>query len=96
MNLAKKKVKKLTKPAPVVLKIWDSSEMAEIWIGKSQEFVGNFWDYHPGCHGTKFKIKGKTLDVGKDWKGPHSLAYLLANLIGTSVKVEKIETEWTD
>lgn len=82
------------KVQPIIVKDWPNNEMAEIWQGKEQHFCGNYWDFHPGCMGTKFKINGKWKDVGSNWKGKESLAYLLANLTGAKVTFKEYQTDW--
>lgn len=33
------------------LKVDDYSEMATIYLDNKVIMTGNFWDFHPGCHG---------------------------------------------
>lgn len=28
-----------------------SCDMAEVWVNERCVYMGNFWDYYPGCHG---------------------------------------------
>jgi len=34
-----------------------SCEMAEVQLNGQQVFLGNYWDYHPGCHGNIMPAK---------------------------------------
>ena len=79
---------------PVVLKLWPSNEMAEIWHGQDNLFCGNLWDYHPGCHGSKFNLGGTSVDLGSHWRGCQSLASLMANALGTKVVVKTYKRDW--
>lgn len=42
-----------TKSKKIHLKVCEDSSMAWVYIDGVREYVGNFWDYHPGCFGTK-------------------------------------------
>ncbi len=85
---------KKTKVQPIVVKRWPSCEMAEIWQGKEQHFVGNYWDFHPGCMGTDFRINGKWKDVGREWKGVDCLANLLARLTNATIVYKEYKRDW--
>jgi hypothetical protein len=41
-----------TKKVSVGLFTDNSCEMAKVKIGNQVVFEGNFWDFHPGCHGS--------------------------------------------
>ena len=53
---------------------YEDEEMAFILIDKELVFLGNYWDFHPNCHGTSiggYELKGL-------WSGGiDSLAYAL-------------------
>jgi hypothetical protein len=79
------------KSKPKVTAIYDDSqEMGEILIDGESEFLGNYWDFHPGCSGTQFRWKKKIIDLKGIWKEnvtPIVLANLIAAKIGgTAVK----------
>ncbi len=40
----------------VLVKIDDSCEMAEVSVNDQCVMMGNFWDFHPGCHGIKISF----------------------------------------
>lgn len=84
--------------APIVLKIWNGNEMAEIVQGKESLDLGNFWDFHPGCSGTKFKINGKFVDLKKKWtediRGPHAVAAMVAKAAGVKLVVKVSDGDW--
>lgn len=46
----------------------DSCEMAKVYVNNKCIMEGNFWDFHPGCHG---------IDEYGDW---NSLAQLVQQL----------------
>lgn len=86
-----------TKVAPIILKRWPSNEMAEIVQGNVKHFLGNYWDFHPGCMGTEFRLHGENggwTDIGRNWRGTHSLAQLLANLTGAKLVVKDYKRDW--
>lgn len=55
---------------PVYLSVHPDTLMAQIRMDGKQMFLGNYWDFHPGCHGP---ISGIT-----DFNGPEDLAQQLA------------------
>jgi hypothetical protein len=85
---------KITKVEPYILKIWPKNQMAEIMQGDQCVFIGNFWDFHPGCHGTKMWINDKYVDIGRQWAGAHDLAYLLAAKAKSKVIVKEYKRKW--
>lgn len=56
-------------------------DMAEIRIGGKAIYVGNFWDYHPGCHGVPYGYRTTDDDefhcilarVNPQWRGHRML-----------------------
>lgn len=57
-------------------------DMAEIRISGQTIYSGNFWDYHPGCHGVPYLYSKTDEDefhrilarVKPDWRGYRTLA----------------------
>ena len=78
---------------PIILTIWYGDEMAEISQGGEQLDYGNFWDFHPGCSGTKFLINGKWVDLNKQWnesiRGPEAVAKMVAKAAGAKLIIKK-------
>lgn len=33
-------------------------DMAKVSVNNQCFLLGNFWDFHPGCHGNSFEFKG--------------------------------------
>jgi len=44
----------MSKPK-VRLSIYEPHDMARVTVNGEEIFLGNFWDFHPGCYGTKFR-----------------------------------------
>lgn len=68
--------------------------MAEINQGEKNVFLGNYWDFHPGCHGTELWVNNKYVDIGRQWVGPHGLAQLLAAKAKTKVITKEYKRAW--
>ncbi|MHC4799321.1 MAG: hypothetical protein ACYTF1_22010 [Planctomycetota bacterium] len=72
------------------------SEMAELREGKSETlFIGNFWDFHPGCHGTEITFaNGDTIDFIDEWDfvGPKPTARMIANKINAKLVIKERKT----
>ena len=76
----------LKKPRKLTIWFYSPHKMAELREGSHSIFMGNLWDFHPGCHGTVFTMKdGKKIDVGNTWAGPGGLARELALRIEADV-----------
>lgn len=73
----------------IVLQIYRPHSMAKVLQGKKTLFLGNFWDFHPGCHGTTFHLEdGSDIEI-KDFYGCRNFAELVARKIGGKVKVKE-------
>ncbi len=69
----------------IILKEDFSCEMAEVDLNGENVFMGNFWDYHPGCY-------GHILSKKYDWEGISGFVNALARYIqdrGKKVTVRK-------
>jgi hypothetical protein len=87
------------KQKPLVLKIWNDSEMAELWQGKKQLYMGNFWDFHAGCMGTKFTFEdGSKYDFKNEWtkeiRRPIEVAGMVSAYLKTTYKVKHMKNRW--
>lgn len=83
----------------LTLRLWPANSMAELLDGKTTVFIGNTWDWHPGCHGTILMLAGgKRLDLSKEWsdmvRGPHAVAYMIASKLGARLKVKTYKRAW--
>ena len=58
---------------PIIIYKDTSCEMAEVWFGKHCVMSGNYWDFHPECHGI--------WQYGK-FNSPEELALRLYELYG--------------
>ena len=92
----KTRIIKVKSPEPYVLKVWPKSKMAEIVQGNQHVFLGNFWDFHPGCHGTKLWVNDKYVDVGSQWAGAFDLARLLAAKAKSKVIIKEYKRAWRE
>ena len=61
------------KPIEVQLLEYPEFEMAFIQINKETVYTGNYWDFHPFCHG---KVIGG-FNVGEKWLGRYHLSLAL-------------------
>jgi hypothetical protein len=86
----------MSKKRKLTLYMYPPHEMAEIKEGRYSIFLGNYWDFHAGCYGTKLPMKDDSiLDLTKDWKtgqGPEFLVNLIARKIGADVEVKERKT----
>ncbi len=92
-----KKPVKAVKPRKLTLWIYEPDEMAELREGVHQLRLGNYWDFHAGCSGTKMLFKdGKVIDFKKEWndmvRTPMSVAQMVALKIGATVDVKYRKT----
>lgn len=57
--LAKRRVPlRKTVPNKVLIRVDRSCDMAEVEVNGKCIMMGNFWDFHPGCHGFDLKFRG--------------------------------------
>lgn len=82
-----------------VLTLWlyEPYEMAKLKDGRCTLHVGNYWDFHAGCSGTKISFKdGNIIDFEKEWtdgiRRPWSMAEMVAKKIGATVVIKKRKT----
>lgn len=69
----------------LTLELYKPSEMARLMDGRHEIFLGNYWDFHAGCHGTELIMRdGKTIDLKDEWisNRPFGLASLLTKKLG--------------
>lgn len=60
-----------------------SCEMAKVKLNKAWIMEGNYWDFHPGCHG---------INTYGDFKGPDGLATAIASYLqkkGETVEIKR-------
>lgn len=62
-----------------VIDIHKPYEMARVKLNGEIIFLGNFWDYHPGCHGTVWEVNGKNIELGDDWECYESFCQYVRN-----------------
>ena len=68
----------------ILLKEDSSCDMAEVELNGENIFTGNFWDYHPGCH-------GNILPENYEWDGREGFVESLRSYIinlGEKVVIE--------
>lgn len=73
----------------IVLQVYRPHRMAKVLQGKTTLFLGNFWDFHPGCHGTIFRLEDGTEIEIPNFYGPRNFAEIVARRIGGKVKVKE-------
>jgi hypothetical protein len=80
----------------LILHLWPANNMAELLDGKTTVFIGNTWDWHPGCHGTTLRLRRKLVDI--KWpdyvRGPHAVAQMIAEQVGARLKVKVYKRAW--
>jgi hypothetical protein len=55
----------------VALYLDSSCSMAKVTVNEKYFFEGNYWDFHPGCHGPiDIKVGNKVIAVLDDFHGP--------------------------
>lgn len=66
---------------------YEPERMARVRHGKEILFLGNVWDFHPGCHGTTFKLDrlDKTLELN-NFQGPGDFAGQVASAVNGTVR----------
>jgi hypothetical protein len=71
-------------------------QMAEIQVNGEQLYVGNYWDYHPGCHGIPYLCTPESHPVlayvKPNWRGPRALLSEVVRILkeqGHAVAVEE-------
>ncbi len=74
----------------IVAETYEPSEMAQVVVNRRVVFIGNFWDFHPGCYGTEITVRDNTknpinIDLDDVW-GRKCSAKTLANLIAMKLK----------
>ena len=73
----------------IVLHLHKPYSMAMIKQGKEIIFLGNYWDFHPGCHGTEFRLENGSIVNVNNFSGPRNFAELIARKIGVKVVVKE-------
>ena len=63
--------------------------MAMVKQGKKVLFLGNFWDFHPGCHGTKFDLEDGSEVTIVNFRGATDFARAVAKKTGGKVIIKK-------
>jgi hypothetical protein len=82
----------------LTLWIHQKHEMAELREGRSHSlFLGNFWDFHAGCGGTKLTFAdGTTVDFREEWtdsiRRPRPMARMVADKMGAELTVRYRKT----
>jgi hypothetical protein len=82
-----KKQRKLT------LWLHEEYEMAALMEGRYILHLGNYWDFHAGCHGSVMLFAdGTKIDFDKEWTDeinrPWSVAEMVAEKIGATVETK--------
>lgn len=67
----------------IEIKIDESCDMAAVYLNGELIMSGNFWDFHPGCHG---------IHKYGDFKGYSDLAIAIASKVGNA---EIIKSEYS-
>lgn len=84
------------KPKTITVELYPPNEMARILVGREVVHLGNYWDFHSGCHGPVMLIGGKKVDFGKEWhesiRRPVPVAHMIAAKIGGKVVVKTRKT----
>lgn len=58
MSIADDLKGKTKKNNVIYLGVDKSCDMAFVQLNKKTILLGNFWDFHPGCHGHTFAFRG--------------------------------------
>lgn len=66
----------------ILVKTDSLCEMAEVWLNGELVMSGNFWDFHPGCHG---------INKYGDFKGYTGLVNAIQTTVG---KCEVIKEDY--
>lgn len=86
----------MSKQRKLTLWVYEQHEMAALKEGRTLLHIGNYWDFHPGCMGTKIHLRDGVIDFAKEWKEiirqPWSVAEMVAKKIGATVVVKKRRT----
>lgn len=81
----------------LTLWLYEPHEMAELKEGRHGLIIGNYWDFHAGCYGTKmFFADGSEIDFADEWtesiRRPWAVAEMVAKRIGATVVTKKRKT----
>lgn len=83
-------------PKKITVELYEPHEMAQIRVGREVVHLGNYWDFHAGCHGPIKHIGGKRVDFSKEWtediRRPVPVAHMIAAKIGGEVVVKHRKT----
>ena len=60
------------------IRVDNSCEMASVYLNGNLIMCGNFWDFHPGCHG---------INEYGDFKGYRDLARAIALKVGGKCEI---------
>lgn len=65
-----------------VIKVYKdpSCEMASVFLNGKELMMGNYWDFHPGCHGGALRVLGY-ITGNTSWQGVTGLISMLSNHI---------------
>jgi len=74
----------MSKENVILVKVDKSCDMAEVWLNDECIMDGNFWDFHPGCHG---------INEYGDFKGYSDLARAIALSLHKEGESSKIVNE---
>ena len=58
MSIADDLKEKIKKTNVIYLGVDKSCDMAVVELNQKTILFGNFWDFHPGCHGHTFAFRG--------------------------------------
>lgn len=72
-------------------------KMAELKEGRHSLYLGNYWDFHAGCHGAEMLFAdGTILDFGKEWteevRSPVAVLHMVAQRIGAETEIKYRKT----
>lgn len=81
------------------LTLWlhEETEMAALMEGRHVLHLGNYWDFHAGCHGPIMRFAdGTDVDFSVEWtddiRRPLRVAEMVAEKIGATVTVKYRKT----
>lgn len=81
----------MSKKIIILVKVDDSCNMAWVSVDGESVMEGNFWDFHPGCHG---------IHKYGDFKGYNSLAQAIRRKLikdgkdPSDISIEKTSYKW--
>lgn len=81
----------------LILKTYAPHSMAFIYEDDTLVYVGNNWDFHAGCCGTKLNIGGKRVDFKDVWnediRSPVSVVKMISEKMNIPYTVERLTDE---